>query len=351
MGGAGPFAALRHCGAGGFHDAGWSIGAMSVRSEMAPMTRSTNEIAGYNHSIVPRSWKYQTMEARRAGREARRTRPGNPPAIFRLLVEAGPEGMNAGAIAEALEVPAATLSFHVAQLARAGLVTSRQESRFIYLLDQLRGDGRPDRLPHRQLLSGRPMPAEDAEDCHHRQGRAPRRPERIPGSMLTQFSTFSSCVPAIPPVPSSARAILNHLGKGRVRPIRAGSNPGGEVNPVALETLAKHGPGRRLRSKTWDEFAAPGAPPIDFIFTVCDNAAGEPCPIWPGQPMTAHWGIADPAHVEGPTRQAPRLRRPYRCCRQRIEAFPACRWRADDGASTDDRSARCARRNHSGDMK
>lgn len=97
-----------------------------------------------------------------------------------------------------------------------------------------------------------------------------------------------------------AEAILNHISKGRFRAYSAGSHPGGKVNPYAIELLAKQGlAGADLRSKNWDEFAAPGAPHLDFVFTVCDNAAGEVCPIWPGQPMTAHWGIEDPAAVDG----------------------------------------------------
>jgi arsenate reductase len=97
-----------------------------------------------------------------------------------------------------------------------------------------------------------------------------------------------------------AESLLNTLGKGRFRGFSAGSFPKGQVHPLALELLKRLDlPSEGLRSKSWDEFAAPGAPPIDFVFTVCDNAAGEVCPIWPGKPMTAHWGIADPATVEG----------------------------------------------------
>jgi len=99
-----------------------------------------------------------------------------------------------------------------------------------------------------------------------------------------------------------AESVLNSLAlsKGRFRAFSAGSHPSGTVNPLAIELLEKnHSPTEGLRSKSWDEFAQPGAPELDFVFTVCDNAANEVCPVWPGQPMTAHWGVADPAAVEG----------------------------------------------------
>jgi len=97
-----------------------------------------------------------------------------------------------------------------------------------------------------------------------------------------------------------AESLLNQLGKGRFRAFSAGSHPAGQVNPYALELLEKnHYPTRELRSKPWDEFAQPDSPKLDFVITVCDKAAGEVCPAWPGQPMTAHWGIPDPAAVEG----------------------------------------------------
>ncbi len=97
-----------------------------------------------------------------------------------------------------------------------------------------------------------------------------------------------------------AESLINQGGRGRFRGFSAGSHPKGAVHPIALELLRKMNLATEgLRSKSWDEFAAPGAPPLDFVFTVCDNAAGEVCPYWPGQPMTAHWGVPDPAAVEG----------------------------------------------------
>ncbi len=98
-----------------------------------------------------------------------------------------------------------------------------------------------------------------------------------------------------------AEAILSREGLGRFKAFSAGSMPRGHVDTTALDVLAKlNFDVSRFRSKSWEEFAAPGAPPLDFVFTVCDNAANEVCPIWPGQPMTAHWGVPDPAAFEGP---------------------------------------------------
>ena len=101
-----------------------------------------------------------------------------------------------------------------------------------------------------------------------------------------------------------AEGILDSLGGGRFRAFSAGSHPASAVNPFALATLARlHVPTDGFRSKDWDEFARPDAPELDVVFTVCDKAAGEGCPVWPGQPMTAHWGVADPAAFEGSDEQ------------------------------------------------
>ena len=122
-----------------------------------------------------------------------------------------------------------------------------------------------------------------------------------------------------------AEAVMNHLAghDGRFRAFSAGSFPKSEPNPFALDLLRKNQIAvDALRSKSWDEFAAPGAPKLDFVFTVCDQAAGELCPIWPGQPVTAHWGVPDPAAVEG-TDEAKRraFLDAYLALRRRIELF------------------------------
>jgi arsenate reductase len=119
-----------------------------------------------------------------------------------------------------------------------------------------------------------------------------------------------------------AEALLNHFGNGRFRAFSAGSFPKGAVHPMAIELLRRMDlPTKDLRSKSWDEFAAPGAPALDFIFTVCDNAAGEVCPIWPGNPVTAHWGIADPAAVEDATERSRAFRKAAAELEARIKLF------------------------------
>jgi protein-tyrosine-phosphatase len=118
-------------------------------------------------------------------------------------------------------------------------------------------------------------------------------------------------------------AILNKLGRGRFRAFSAGSHPKGQVNPHTIELLQGLGYDTSgFRSKSWLEFAKPDAPPLDFVFTVCDNAAGETCPIWPGQPMTAHWGVPDPAEAQGSQAEiALAFKDTYRMLNQRIGVF------------------------------
>jgi arsenate reductase len=120
-----------------------------------------------------------------------------------------------------------------------------------------------------------------------------------------------------------AESLINPLGRGHFRGFSAGSHPKGTVHPIALELLNQVGlPTEGLRSKPWDEFAASGAPRLDFVFTVCDNAAGEVCPYWPGQPITAHWGVPDPAAVEGSeTQKRTAFRNALKALESRIKIF------------------------------
>jgi protein-tyrosine-phosphatase len=132
-----------------------------------------------------------------------------------------------------------------------------------------------------------------------------------------------------------AEAILNKLGAGKFRAFSAGSQPKGWLHPEALRLLQSLGyDTARFRSKSWSEFADPGAPLLDFVFTVCDNAAGETCPVWPGQPMTAHWGVPDPAEAKGSAAEiALAFKDAYRMLNQRIGIFTSLPLRALDQLS------------------
>lgn len=130
-------------------------------------------------------------------------------------------------------------------------------------------------------------------------------------------------------------ALINQLGAGRLRGFSAGSQPTGKVNPYALKTLEKHGINvAEYRSKSWDEFGLPDAPQMDFVFTVCDSAAGETCPLWPGKPLKAHWGLPDPAHVGRNDEEAmAAFEAAYQIVHRRVAAFAALDLDALDRAS------------------
>lgn len=210
---------------------------------------------------------------------------------YRLLLRYQPFGLMAGDISRLLAVPHNTMSAHLATLHGAGLVRSRREGRSIIFAAD------PERLSeaHGFLAEGRPRRAEPAV------AGASIYPIKRPEDLMSD-KTYNVLVLCTGNSARSilAEAIINREGHGRFRAYSAGSHPKGTPHPTAIELLSGLGYDTGgLRSKSWNEFAKPGAPKMDFIVTVCDSAAGESCPYWPGHPLVAHWGIPDPAGVEG----------------------------------------------------
>jgi arsenate reductase len=238
---------------------------------------------------------------------------------YRLLARYLPYGLPAGDIARLVAVPHNTMSTHLQALEQAALVTSRREGRsIIYAANRARmlqltafllKDCARSPAPFADLLASapHPFPARREISMTHN-----------PANVLI-LCTGNSARSIL------AEAILNREGAGRFRAYSAGSQPKGEPNPHALSLLKELGyETASFRSKSWDEFATPGAPAMDFIFTVCDSAAGEACPVWLGHPVTAHWGIEDPAAVEGTDlMKEAAFERAFRFMHNRISAFLA----------------------------
>lgn len=243
--------------------------------------------------------------------------------VFRMLVRAGPNGLKPSFIAEELGIAAPPLSFHLKDLNNSGLIIARPEGRSIHYSANF------DAM--NELIGYLTENCCDGETCKMdgvdqvRNGFSVQSFGKRKTNMTEKvFNVLFLCTG------NSARSILaevqlNALGKGKFKAFSAGSHPNGAVNPFAIEFLSKNGfPTDDLRSKSWDEFAQPDAPVMDYVITVCDQAAGEQCPFWPGQPMSAHWGVFDPAAVQGTDDQKRRaFRDTAAIMRKRIELFVA----------------------------
>ena len=213
--------------------------------------------------------------------------------VFRLLVVAGPEGATPSEISERLGLPATALSFHLKELMHAQLVTQERQGRHLRYRAEIATMDRLLGFLTAHCCQGQPCLEHTSSHC--------AIPSPHPGETMTTplYNVLFLCTG------NSARsimaeALLNHLGQGKFRAYSAGSHPTGSVHPQAMDVLMRNMVGTQdLHSKSWDEFAQPGAPVMHFVLTVCDKAAGETCPLWPGQPMSAHWGVPDPVATEG----------------------------------------------------
>ena len=248
-------------------------------------------------------------------------------AVFRLILRHAPQAVRPGEIAEALGIKPNTLSVYLGALAEAGLVSAKRRGTAIHYNAALPAIGGLVDFLVADCCRGRPdLCAPLTERLMSREGG--------PAMSGARYSVLFICTG------NSARsifaeALLRDLGEGRFDVHSAGTRPTSELNPFALEVLARNGHDvSRLRAKNVSAFQREGAPKMDFVFTVCDRAASEECPPWPGQPVTAHWGMADPVKVEGTdAEKAYAFAEAYAQMRRRILTFAALPIESLDGIS------------------
>lgn len=228
--------------------------------------------------------------------------------IFRMLAQRGPEGMPAGEIGERLKLPFPTLSFHLSHLKHSGLVVSRRQSRTVFYDARVRTiDNVVEYL---------------AENCRGRVKPVMRDVGADAKSFGRSMKILFLCTH------NSARSIMaecamKRWGDGRFQAFSAGSDPAENVHPATLRLLNElKYETRGLRSKSWEEFSQPHGAALDFVFTLCDRAAAEPCPAWPGQPLKAHWGVKDPLGFQGSNSATRKVfLETYAALEQRIKIF------------------------------
>jgi arsenate reductase len=241
-------------------------------------------------------------------------------AIYRLLVQAGEHGLAAGHISEMTGIPPSSLSFHLKEMTHASMIKSRQEGRYVIYSANFASMNSLLAYLTENCCAGVSCSPASTSACSTNKGVMPRETAMSEREFNVLILCTGNSARSI-----MAEAIFNSIHEKKFRAYSAGSDPAGTVNPFALQVVQSFGyPADGLRSKSWDEFSGPDAPQMDFVFTVCDNAAGQQCPVWPGHPVSAHWGVEDPAAFIGSDEEKhKRFLKVFHQLRSRIQLFAA----------------------------